>query len=196
MFPTTTARSLLGVEDLDAQLDQLESLLGHVETFEPEVREDVFLLLDGIDAIHRMAISRFAAGLDDGQLSTLRDSDPAVAWLLEAYGIGIDESAAAEAALATIRPYVEGHGGHVDLLQATQGVVTVRLSGACAGCTSSAETARAGVEKALRDGVPGFRSLLVEQDEAPAHPPPGPTLGQAQTATLLQIQSRPPQGFH
>lgn len=185
------------MDDLDSLLDELEQLLEQVETFEPEVRESVFTLLDGIDAIHRMALHRFAASVEPERLAELGEQDPAVGWLLEAYGIGIDEAAAAQEALTTIRPYVEGHGGHVDLLSAADGTVAVRLSGACAGCTSSAETARAGVEQALRDGMPGFRLLHVEQEDAPAHPPPGPTLGETtpretRAPTLLQIGPRPP----
>lgn len=171
------------MENIDGLLDELEHLLEQVETFDPEVRESVFTLLDGIDSIHRMALTRFAAGLDPDQVNAVRAADPAVGWLLDAYGVGVDETAAAETALERIRPYVEGHGGRVDLIGAHDGVFTVRLSGACAGCTSSAETARAGVEEALREGVPGFRSLQVEEDEAPSHPPPG--------LTLLQIGPRP-----
>ncbi len=169
--------------DLDKLLDQLEQLLEQVETFEPDVRESVFTLLDGIDAIHRMALQRLATTLGPAAVAELRGADPAVEWLLDAYGVGVDEAAAADAALDSIRPYVEGHGGDVTLVEAVDGVVTVRLSGACAGCSASAVTARAGVEEALREGMPGFRLLHVEEDAAPAHEPPGPT--------LLQIGRRP-----
>jgi Fe-S cluster biogenesis protein NfuA len=90
----------------------------------------------------------------------------------------------ADAALERIRPYIDSHGGAVEILEVDGGVVRVRMSGACSGCTASAVTAREGIEEALREEWPGFVALEVEADDAPAHPPP-PT-------NLVQIGSRPP----
>ncbi len=172
----------LEVEDL---LDRLEQLLGEVEQFDPEVRDVVFTLLDGFDRLHRVALHRLAAEVGGSAVERARAADGAVAWLLHAYGVGVDdEVAAAEAALDDVRPYIESHGGRVEVLDATNGVVRLRLSGTCSGCTSSAVTLREGVEKALHERFPGFAGMAVEEDDAAAHPPPG--------ATLLQITSRPP----
>lgn len=172
------------MSDLAALLDRMEQLLAQVEAFGEAERAPVFELLDGIDALHRLALGRVADVLGGGELARLRTADPAIAWLLDAYGAGVDERAAAEGALDTIRPYVESHGGRVELLDVAGGVVHLRLSGACAGCTASAETLREGVVRALQDGFPGFSRMEVEEDrDAAVHPPPG--------ATLLQIEPRP-----
>jgi Fe-S cluster biogenesis protein NfuA len=136
----------------------------------------VLALLDGIDALHRSALERLGDALGPDALEALRARDPAIAWLLDAYSIGLDERAAAESALAEVRPYIESHGGRVEVLSAQAGVVRVRMSGACAGCTASATTLRYGIEQALHDALPGFVQLDVEIDDAPAHPPPGATL--------------------
>lgn len=131
-----------------------------------------------------MALTRLAGLLGEVELDRLASRDGAVAWLLDAYGLREDPRQAAEQALETIRPFIHGHGGEVEVLGVTDGIVRVRMSGACAGCTASAVTLRDGVEEALRDGMPGFAGLDVVEDEAEPHPPPGPT--------LVQIQPRPP----
>lgn len=165
----------------------MERRLAEVDASEDAVRDRVFSLLDGVDALHRLALGRLAPLLGPEQVERLRNADPAVAWLFEAYSVGVDERARAEAAIDSVRPYLHSHGGDVTVLDARAGVVTVRLSGACSGCSASTITLRRGVEEALREGFPGFAAMEVEEPEdAVPHPPPGPT--------LLQIASHPAAG--
>jgi len=172
----------------DDLLDELERRLSEAQELDAAARETVFALLDGVDALHRHALERLGALLTPEGRERLRAADPAVAWLFEAYAVGVDERAAAEVALDAVRPYLQSHGGDVAVLGASRGIVRVRLSGACSGCTASTVTLRRGVEEALREHLPGFAAMEVEEDLlAPAHPPPGPT--------LLQIESYvPPTG--
>ncbi len=164
-------------------LDRLELLLGEVEGLDEDVRDRVFELLDGVDAVHRLAVTRMADLLAT-DLRALRRSDPAVDWLFEAYGVGVDDLGAASAALEQVRPYLHEHGGEVEVLDVQHGVVRVRLLGSCSGCTSAAETLRHGVEEALRENLAGFVSMDVAPDDgAAAHPPPA--------QVLLQIIPRP-----
>ena len=181
---------------LDDLLDELERLLGEVEALDEPVRSRVFSLLDGIDALHRHALARLAASVGPDGLERARAGDPAVAWLLEAYAVGVDERAAAEAALDGVRPYLHSHGGDVTVLDAAGGVVRVKLSGACSGCTASTITLRRGVEEALRERFAGFVAMEVEEDDALPHEPPGPTLVQLEEPPpLLTIESfTPPPG--
>ena len=54
-----------------------------------------------------------------------------------------------------IRPRLQGDGGDVELVEVTDdGVVKVRLTGACAGCMFSAMTQAVVVEKTLKDNIP------------------------------------------
>jgi len=192
------------VTDFDDLLDDMEDDLRAVDALDEAVRARVFSLLDGIDAVHRHALHRLAAALHPDEVERLRGADPAVGWLLNAYAVGVDERAAAEAALDGVRPYLHSHGGDVSVVEAAGGVVRVRLSGACSGCTASTITLRRGVEEALREGMPGFVAMEVEEDDALPHPPPGPTLLQIDAfpppaagpadAGLLQIETRLPRG--
>lgn len=168
---------------LDELLDRMEACLDAVERLSAADRENVFELLDTVDHLHRVALHHVGQALDAATIERLRAAHPAVAWLLESYGVGLDERATAELALEDIRPYIHSHGGEVHVLDVDDGVVRVRLSGACSGCSASAITLQEGVEDALRTHLPGFVGLDVEEDDAPTHAPPGPT--------LLQIERHP-----
>lgn len=63
-------------------------------------------------------------------------------------------------ALETIRPYLKADGGDVELVNITEeGIVEVKLTGACVGCPMSQMTLRAGVERALIREVPEIRRV-------------------------------------
>lgn len=65
-----------------------------------------------------------------------------------------------EKALETIRPYLVADGGDVQLIKVSQeGIVEVKLTGACSDCPMSQMTLRAGVERALIREVPGIRRV-------------------------------------
>ena len=63
--------------------------------------------------------------------------------------------------LSKLRPAVQGDGGDIQLVEVTaDGVVRVRLLGACVGCPSSAMTLKHGVERNLRESVPEVREVV------------------------------------
>lgn len=65
-----------------------------------------------------------------------------------------------EKALDTIRPYLKADGGDVELVKVSpEGIVEVKLTGACIDCPMSQMTLRAGVERALIREVPGIRRV-------------------------------------
>lgn len=64
-----------------------------------------------------------------------------------------------EEALDTIRPAIAMDGGNVELLDIEDGVVTLRMMGACGGCPMSTMTLKRGIEQRLRDMVPGIERV-------------------------------------
>ena len=62
--------------------------------------------------------------------------------------------------LEKIRPSVQLDGGDIELVSIEEGVVTVRLFGACEGCPMSPVTLRAGIERLLREEVPSVREVV------------------------------------
>ena len=59
-----------------------------------------------------------------------------------------------EAAIQKIRPMLQADGGDVELVDVQEGIVTVRLQGACAGCPMSQMTLKNGIEKILKKEIP------------------------------------------
>ena len=59
-----------------------------------------------------------------------------------------------EMALAKIRPALQADGGNIELIDVIDGVVRVKLTGACGACPMSQMTLKMGVEKALKKEVP------------------------------------------
>ena len=65
-----------------------------------------------------------------------------------------------EAALEQIRPALRADGGDVQLVDVNEGVVTVRLTGACGGCPMATMTLRNGIERVLREQVPELKEVV------------------------------------
>ncbi|MDH5639580.1 MAG: NifU family protein [Nitrospinota bacterium] len=65
-----------------------------------------------------------------------------------------------EEALNEIRPALIADGGNVELVDANdEGVVLLRLQGACAGCPSATMTLRMGIERTLRERIPEITAV-------------------------------------
>jgi len=65
-----------------------------------------------------------------------------------------------EAALAKVRPSLLADGGDVQLIDVKDGVVTLRLTGACGGCPMATMTLRNGIERVLKEQVPEVKKVL------------------------------------
>ncbi|RBI85930.1 hypothetical protein DRV85_09465 [Rhodosalinus halophilus] len=63
-------------------------------------------------------------------------------------------------------PSIAAHGGHVAVVDVTDGVVSLRMSGGCQGCAASAATLRHGVEQMIRMAVPEVREIVDVTDHS------------------------------
>jgi len=61
--------------------------------------------------------------------------------------------------LDKLRPYIQRDGGDVELVEVEEGIVRVRLLGACGSCPSSTITLKAGIERALMEEIPEVREV-------------------------------------
>ncbi len=64
-----------------------------------------------------------------------------------------------EKVLDEIRPMLIRDGGNVELVSIDDGVVKVRLQGACAGCPMSQMTLRNGIERVLKEKLPEVKAV-------------------------------------
>lgn len=68
-----------------------------------------------------------------------------------------------EKALNKVRPALQADGGDVELVDVTEdGIVKVRLTGACGGCPMSQMTLKMGIEKAIKAEVPEIKEVISE----------------------------------
>jgi Fe-S cluster biogenesis protein NfuA len=84
-------------------------------------------------------------------------------------------------ALADVRPYLEQHGGDVELLGIEGGVARLRLQGTCNGCASSTATLKLAIEDAIHRVAPDVESIEAEGAVEPG---------------LLQIELACPPALH
>lgn len=153
--------------EFDRAVAELDTLIG---TLERDDDQRALMALELIDAIHRPALQLILAGELD---------HPVAQALLAMYDLApVDPRIQVEEALDEVRPYIESHGGELELLDVEDGVVHLRMSGACHGCAASAMTLRRGIERKLRERLPDFKEVV-------AHEPEG---DEASSAELLQIQ--------
>ncbi|MCS7235223.1 MAG: NifU family protein [Armatimonadota bacterium] len=71
----------------------------------------------------------------------------------------LDVRARVERVLQAIRPYIQADGGDIELVDVSDGVVQIRLAGACVGCMYSMMTLQAGVERMIREEVPEIQAV-------------------------------------
>jgi len=64
-----------------------------------------------------------------------------------------------QAAIEKIRPMLKADGGDVELVDVKDGIVQVRLQGACSGCPMSQMTLKNGIERIIKQEVPEVKSV-------------------------------------
>ena len=76
------------------------------------------------------------------------------------------EQTQVEDVIEIIRPAIQADGGDITLVEVDEGsgVVTVELHGACVSCPASTVTMKAGIERIMKDRVPGV-TAVVQPDE-------------------------------
>jgi len=156
-----------------------------VNDLEGDAHDDAVALKEAVEAFHRPALVHIVRTLKDDPrgkelLFELVD-DPAVKAIFGLHGIiRADPMTRANQALLSVRPYLQSHGGDVDLVRIEDGAAFVRLQGSCNGCSMSAVTLREGVEAALVEGVEEVDRVEVLDDEPTAAFIPLSSIGRKQ----------------
>ena len=65
-----------------------------------------------------------------------------------------------KAALDKIRPALQADGGDVELVDVKDGIVKVKLTGACGGCPMATMTLKKGIERVLKEQVPEVKEVV------------------------------------
>jgi Fe-S cluster biogenesis protein NfuA len=154
------------VATVEALLDQAEALP------DSAARELCTELVASLLDTHGDALERLVQQVRDPAALA---RDELVSHLLLVHGLHpTPVEARVRGALDEVRPYLESHGGNVELVSVEDGKVGLRLEGSCSGCPSSAVTLRHGIEEAIYKAAPDVERVVAE--DAPAQ-------------TLLQIDN-------
>ncbi len=94
--------------------------------------------------------------------------DPVVRGLLLIHGLHpVDLPTRLQQAMEKVRPYMESHGGNVELLSLENDVAKFRLQGACKTCPSSSITMELALRRALEEACPDLAGFEVESTQTP-----------------------------
>jgi Fe-S cluster biogenesis protein NfuA/nitrite reductase/ring-hydroxylating ferredoxin subunit len=148
-------------------LERVEQLTAAIEAAaDPFLRGTVDELVSTIIELYGEGLTRIVRELaerGEEELLLRLASDGVIGSLMlihDLYPVPLE--ARVEEALASVRPYMESHGGDVELLRLEDGVAHLRLVGHCHGCPASAATLELAIKEALEEAAPDLLGLEVE----------------------------------
>jgi Fe-S cluster biogenesis protein NfuA/nitrite reductase/ring-hydroxylating ferredoxin subunit len=147
------------VQDLQARLDAAP---------DPATRELAEDLMSAVVQLYGAGLEQilealFAAGEPGERIAAGLAQDPLVATLLLIHDLHpVPLADRVQGALESVRPYMESHGGNVELLSLERGVARIRLKGSCSDCSASSVTLELAIKQALEEAAPDLEGLEVE----------------------------------
>jgi Fe-S cluster biogenesis protein NfuA/nitrite reductase/ring-hydroxylating ferredoxin subunit len=152
---------------LSDSVARVESLLGELETLaDPVAREKATEAVQAIVEMYGEGLERILERVDGRALA----DDELVAHLLMLHDLHpVPVETRVREALDGVRPYLESHGGDVELLGVdADGVVRLRMHGSCHGCPSSTMTLKLAIEDAIQQAAPEVERIEAEGTSEPA----------------------------
>ncbi len=157
--PSTPPDQLVGrVQELTAELERVA---------DPRAREAAENLLAAVIELYGEGLERIfnsvgaageaGEGLITGFTMLIHDLYP------------VDLTQRVNDALDSVRPYMESHGGNVELLGVSEGIARIGLQGSCESCPASASTLELAIKQALDEYAPDLEGLVVEGDVQDPH---------------------------
>jgi Fe-S cluster biogenesis protein NfuA/nitrite reductase/ring-hydroxylating ferredoxin subunit len=142
---------------------RVQELTGRLEDLDdPACRNLAEELTSAVVQMYGAGLERIVELADAGTRDEM-SKDSLVAGLLmihDLYPVPIEERVMQ--ALDTVRPYMESHGGNVELLGIEDGIAKLRLEGSCKSCRASSSTLELAVRQALEEAAPDLLGMDVE----------------------------------
>ena len=142
---------------------RVQELTGRLEDLDdPACRSLAEELTSAVVQMYGAGLERIVELADAGTRDEM-SKDSLVAGLLmihDLYPVPIEERVMQ--ALDTVRPYMESHGGNVELLGIEDGIAKLRLEGSCKSCRASSSTLELAVRQALEEAAPDLLGMDVE----------------------------------
>ncbi len=165
-------------KSLQQQMQRVEELVRKIENLPDETAKSSALeLMQSLMEFHGAGLERMMEIVADskaGGFATFDEfaADELVGSLLLLYGLHpLTLEQRVLQGLAKVRPYLDSHGGDVELLSTNDGVVRLRMEGSCKSCPSSAMTLKLAIEEAIYAVAPDV--VAIEADNVAEKPAGG-----------------------
>jgi Fe-S cluster biogenesis protein NfuA/nitrite reductase/ring-hydroxylating ferredoxin subunit len=154
------------VAEVERLLEDLESLA------DPVARQGATGVVQALLELYGAGLERIvdavAASADSEALARAFADDELISHLLLLHGlhpVALEDRVLD--ALNEVRPYLESHGGNVELLEIDGPTVRLRLRGSCSGCPSSAMTLKLAIENAIQKAAPEIQEVVADEEAIP-----------------------------
>ena len=163
------ARTHTHTNDLAREGQRIQQLVEKIGTLrDPEAKRMLQETLESVLSFYGHGLERILelidnAGPDGEKVRAVLIHDPGVRGLLLIHGlhpVPLEERLAE--ALAKVRPYMESHGGNVELVSLEDDFAKLRLQGHCKTCPSSTVTLELAVRAAIEEACPDLAGFEVE----------------------------------
>jgi Fe-S cluster biogenesis protein NfuA/nitrite reductase/ring-hydroxylating ferredoxin subunit len=181
---------------LQERVARIETLLGEIETLaDPNARSKAAEMAQVLLELYGEGLARMmevvARGEEGERTFKFFAEDELISHLLLLHGLHpLDVETRVVQALEEVRPYLQSHGGNVELLGIEGGVARVRLQGSCDGCPSSTVTLKLAIEEAVLKAAPDLEGI---EAEGVSEPPPKPATTFVAGPTLRRKEKKQPE---
>jgi Fe-S cluster biogenesis protein NfuA/nitrite reductase/ring-hydroxylating ferredoxin subunit len=185
---------LLEDQELRERVARVETLLGEIEALkDPNARQKAAEIVQVLLELYGEGLARMmetvAQGEERKRTFEAFAGDELVSHLLLLHGLHpLDVETRVVRALEEVRPYLQSHGGNVELLGVEGGVARLRMQGSCDGCPSSAMTLKLAIEEAVQKAAPDLEGI---EAEGVAEPQPTPTIVAGPTLRRKEKKQQP-----
>jgi Fe-S cluster biogenesis protein NfuA/nitrite reductase/ring-hydroxylating ferredoxin subunit len=150
-------------------MEQIEGLIRTIENLpDPAARASALALMQALMEFHGGGLERMMEIIADGgepgyAVFDKFAADELIGSLLLLYGLHpLALEVRVTQALDKVRPYLDSHGGNVELLSIADGVVRLRMQGSCKSCPSSSLTLKLAIEEAIYAAAPDVVTIEAE----------------------------------
>jgi Fe-S cluster biogenesis protein NfuA/nitrite reductase/ring-hydroxylating ferredoxin subunit len=187
---------LLDDQGLQERVARMETLLEEIESLkDPSAKAKAAEVVQVLLELYGEGLARIMEVVSQGEQSERAfealAEDELVSHLLLLHGLHpLDVQTRVARALEEVRPYMQSHGGNVELLGIEGGVARVRMEGSCDGCPSSTVTLKLAIEEAVLKAAPDLEKI---EAEGVTEPPPKPAMTFVAGPTLRKKEKKRPE---
>lgn len=158
------------IYELNCHSQKIQELIGEIDSLDDKnIRGMMQECVQELLGFYGLGLHKILKIISNGSSSAAKDiynnliADSFISGLLLIHDLHpLDLNTRLHAALEKVKPYMDSHGGSVEIVSLENGVARLKLSGHCKGCPSSASTLQLGIKEAIEENCPDLLGLEVE----------------------------------